>query len=285
MKRIIALLLTLVLFASSFSLISGCSKASNEAYVTRAQWVEALASQFGLDDYKTEEPFFKDIDRNNDIFNIVQSCCDWGIITADKSDFQPDASARASFAVETALKAADIDTGEQSFVEFAVDKGILENDSYKVAEGTLTEEEANKIIDWAADLYHSKESEPVEKVVLNPEVKDERDKVAIETEDGQYNLAGVSDVKENDIVILPATRENPAGVARKVTNVVYNDNGTVTVTTVEPEIGEVYEEVEISGVTAVPEEENIILADGVTLSSGVTNLSYDGTSYTNGLVY
>ena len=284
MKKTIALILTLVISVSSFSLISGCSKGSTEAFITRAQWVEALASQFGLDDYSTDEPFFTDIDRSSDIFNYIQSCCDWGIITPDKSDFRPDESVRTSFAVETALKAADIDVGESSYVEYAAKNGAIENDSFKVAEGTLTPEKADKILNWAVDLYHSKESEPVENVVLNPEVKDKRDVIAIETEPGQYNMEGKADVKENDIVILPPTPENPSGVARKITEVVYNDNGTVTVTTVEPEIGEVYEEVEISGVVAVPTKEDIILADGVTFADKTTNLSYTGGAKTGSLI-
>lgn len=81
MKRIIALLLTVVLLLGTFT---GCAdghfRFKDDTSLTRGQWVDKLADTFGLDDFEENEPYLSDVSNSDPIFNSVQSCYEWGIL-------------------------------------------------------------------------------------------------------------------------------------------------------------------------------------------------------------
>ena len=270
MKRIISALLAIVILFGMFGCLSGCSRDS--VTLSRAEWIEKLGTEFGLDQYVSTEQAFADVDSEDAIYANVQSCVEWGILDNSKSnEFKPQENAQVSFAIDTAISAAGIDLGDRTAEEFAREEGIISN-AFLDYNGSLTAAKANEVIDWAKNLYINREQEPIENVVLQESVKDISNTVsAVQVSDTSYTVSGegTSDVKEDDIIILPSSNEYPSGLARKVVSVQHNADGSVTYDTVEPSIEEVCADLEIA-TTVVPKKEDIVLAEGVTWGAGYT---------------
>lgn len=274
MKRIISVLLALSILFGLVGCLSGCS--GDNALLSRAEWIELLSAEFGLDQYMDTEQAFTDVDSESAIFANVQSCAEWGILDNSVSkEFKPQENARASFAIETAVAAAGVDLNGRSVEEFARAEGIV-SEAYLDYNGNLTAGKANDIIDWAKSLYINREQEPVENVVLQESVKDITNAAsAVQLSETAYAVSGVDfdAVKKDDVIILPPSEEYPSGLARKVVSVTQNADGSVTYETVEPALEEVCSDLEIA-TTIVPEKEDIILAEGV--SWGISNTAMDG---------
>ena len=75
MRKIISILLVLLTLLGSVTCLTGCTPKS-EAAMTKGEWIEMLAAEFGLDDYTIEEPAFKDISKEHELYASVQSCVD-----------------------------------------------------------------------------------------------------------------------------------------------------------------------------------------------------------------
>ncbi len=273
MKRIIAFLLAILLCMGMLTCLNGCS--SSNTVMTRGGWIELLAQEFGLDQTVSQEPAFTDVTKEDEIYTGVQSCVDWGILNNTESKtFRPNEEARVDFALQTAVAAADVNLGETSVEKFAQEGGVIGN-AYLDYNGNLTQGKAEEIVEWARKLYLEEEKQEVEKVVLQDSVKDVSDKVsATKLSDSLYKVSGAqaAGIKVNDVVVFPATKENPYGEARKITSVTRNGDGTYSFKTIEPKIEEVCADLEIVK-TAVPKKEDVILADGVTFSDGKTDLA------------
>ena len=272
MKKILSILLAIILALGLIAPLGGCS--SKTDVMTRAEWIALLAAEFGLDQYIGEGQTFSDVKPTDDIYVGVQSCVDWGILdNSESKEFKPKDYARVSFALDTAVAASGVNIDHTTAEKYAREQGII-GKSYSDYNEALTEEKASEIIDWAKNLYLNLEPEYVENVVLNDAVKDISTAVsAVPVSETAYSVSGegVADVKDGDIVILPPTEENPFGVARKITSVKKNKDGSVTYETEEPTIEELCADLEIATV-AVPKKEDVILADGVQWSSGNVGL-------------
>ncbi len=277
MKRWLSFLLIISILVGMLSCLSGCSKKGNEI-ISRAEWIELLGSEFGLDEFVSKENSFSDVKETDEIYNYVQSCLEWGVLDASEgSKFNPTENATVDFALSTALSAADVNLGDVSEEEYARDKGII-GKAYLDYKGNLTRAKAEDVVDWAKDLYLNQEKEPVENVVLNESVENLKETTQVLNASGDtFTLsgAGVQDVAEGDIIILPASAEYPDGYARKVVSL-SQGNGAITIETVDPTVEELCADLEVSTVV-VPEKEDIVLGDGVSWSDGVvpTNVSGD----------
>ncbi len=282
MKRIISILLAAVLFLGMFSCLSGCSE--NNPVLSRAQWIEMLSSEFGLDESSNTKQAFSDVNSDSSIYNAVQSCVDWGILdNKNSSEFEPEDNAMVNFALDTAVSAADVDLEGKSVEEFAKEEEII-GGAYLDYNGNLTADKADKIIDWAKGLYINKEQKEVENVVLKESVKDISKTVSsVQLSDSAYKVSGsdASDVQINDVIVLPPTKENPSGVARKVVKITKNADDSFTYETEQPSIEEVCTDLEVS-TTAVPKKEDIILSDGVSWSN--SNVGMSDSSKTENLI-
>lgn len=276
MKKLIAILLAIILFAGMFTCLVGCTPVEN-LLMTRGEWISLLALEFGLDDYVTEEPAFKDIQKDDELFTSVQSCVDWGILDNSSSDkLNPDKTARIEFALETAIAVADVSTEGKTLAEFAKSEQIV-GDGYLDINGNLTQEKAENIILWAKALYHNKEIEEVEIVNLVEGVKEvdkKTDVISVSESTAILSGAEVSGYVAGDVIVLPPSEEYPDGYARKITDVKANGDGTYTFTTEDPSIEEVFADLEIA-TTAAPNVSDIRFENGFSLSSGgVSGMSY-----------
>lgn len=273
MKKIISALLVMVLTLGLLAPLSGCS--FDKDVMTRQEWIELLSAEFGLDQYVGQEQAFKDVKPTDDIYVGVQSCVDWGILdNTESKEFKPKDYARVHFAIDTAVAASGVTIDNTTVEKYAREQGII-GKSYSDYNQVLTESKADEIIEWAKDLYLNLEPEYVENVVLNESVKDITNSVsAVQVSETAYSVSGedAANVKDGDIVILPPSEENPSGLARKIVSVTKNTDGSVTYETVEPAIEELCTDLEIATI-AVPEKEDVVLADGVKWSSGDIGLN------------
>lgn len=281
MKRITAFLLSMVIVLSSLLNLSGCAK--EDSYVSRAEWIQLLGEQLGLNEYVSKADYYTDVKEDSEYYCYVQSCADWGIISNSESKkFKPNSTATMDFAIETAVLAAGVELEDKSYVDYAIENGIIEDNSYYNVRGKLTKKKALELLNWATNLYLSAETEEVEHVVIKDSVKNLTQNTSeITSVDGkQFVLAAdmTEDVLVGDIVIFPADELNPFGVARKIISVGTDEMGNLRVETEEPAIEEICDELEIN-TTVVPDIEDVILADGVTFNSGVTPLATTDTEY------
>ncbi len=281
MKRITAFLLSIVIVLSSLLNLSGC--ANEDSYVSRAEWIQLLGEQLGLSEYVSKADYYTDVKEDSEYYCYVQSCADWGVINNSESKkFKPNNTATMDFAIETAVLAAGVELEDKSYIDFAVENEIIEDDSYYNVRGKLTKQKALELLGWSTTLYLTVEEEEVENVVIKDSVINlTQNTNEITSLDGsQYILTTdmTEDVVVGDVVIFPADEMNPFGVARKITSVSTDATGNLVVETEEPAIEEICDELEIN-TTVVPDIEDVILADGVTLNSGVTPLSTNGADY------
>ena len=283
MKRIIALLLSLVLLLGT---LSGCAEGhfrfKNDTSLTRGQWVDALAKSFGMDDYEKDAPYLSDVSSDDSIFKSVQSCYEWGVLRDTPKKLKKHNGATLEFVVTTAVYAtgADISSYEgKNDIQKAINYAEANN---IVAQGLnyskwATGQQCNDILVAAQDAYLNQEITPIDKVVINPSVSDERKTDTIKNVGNSEYLFNGKKPSVGDVFIAPGTKENPDGVAIKITDIIDNGDGTYSVETTTPELHEVFDEIEYAGVV-VPEIDDIIPASGVTIS-GLTSGNVSPVSY------
>lgn len=270
MRRIVGLLLALVML---LGLVAGCAdghfRFAEDTSLTRGEWIEQLAATFGLDEYDEQEPYFSDISEEDAVFAPIQSCYEWGILRDVSRKFKKENGASLKFVVTTAVYATGVDlanyegdTDEEKAIQYAQQNGIAPAGANygKWATG----EQCEEVLSAAKLAYLNQEITPIDRVVMNPEVSDQRvtNKVQANGEN-QYTFVDMEPVV-GDVYIAPGTEENPEGVAIKVTDVVDHGDGTYSVETTTPELDEVVEEIEYAGVV-VPEIEDVIPGDGVVI--------------------
>lgn len=277
MKRLIAVLLAIILTVGSFS---GCAKENfrfdDDTSLSRGQWIELLAGTFGLDEYEQKKPYFKDIRKKNNIFTAVQSCYEWGVLKDVPKRFNQNKGASREFVITTVVYAigngwekCEGSSDRDKAIQYALENNIIKED--KDYKKWATSEECQSILSVAQFVYLNQEIEPIDTVVMNENVSDQRETNNInQISENQYIVTGMNP-SEGDVLIAPGTTMSPDGVAIKVASAVDNGDGTYTVTTVTPELHEVFDEVEFADVV-VPEFEDIIPAAGVSI------MSSDGTS-------
>lgn len=271
MKKFIALLLSLLILLGS---LAGCANGhfrfKNDTSLTRGQWIEKLAATFGMDEYEKKEPYFSDVSSSDTIFTSVQSCYEWDILRDVSRKLKKNNGASLEFVISTAVYATGADFSSYEGKN-DVEKALNFANANDIAPSGLnyskwaTGEQCQAILSAAQFVYLNQEITPIDKVEINENVKDQRETTNIvNVGENEYKVANIQP-NVNDVLIAPGTKENPDGVAIKVTEIKDNGDGTYTVKTCTPELHEVFEEIEYAGV-AVPEFEDIIPSDGVTIS-------------------
>jgi len=279
MKRIIALVLAMTLMIGAFSSCAGGhfsfddENANSDAYITRGDWATLLGQQFGMDSSLSSEPYYKDVQPSSSCFSYVQSCVEWEVFSLEDT-FAPDEPALVDFVIASAVKAAEADTSAyEDAVDFAWSNNLpLSTD--KMAEDTkVTLAEANAILGWALDLFDNREFKEYENIQIKDEVKT---LASVSVDDNGTAKTNEPNLKVGDVIITAPTAENPMGVARKITAVTYDENGNATIETAEPEIGEVYNDLDFACAGTIEDVSLIQTPEGVTvteLADSVTNVS------------
>lgn len=274
MKKIQRPIALLLCIATLISALSGCGKKKNaeeaaanasEESITRGEWLDLLASNFGAVNSTTEEPYFADITKENDMFSKIQALVELGVIDKREKLKLDSYVTYKEIALNTlTLLGTDVvadylnlsnSPKEKDLLKFAEDEKIVS----KANSGYATRGEAQTAVDRAVNLYVNKPITEKQDVKLKDNVKDMRNK-NISYENGNVSIKDGTKINVGDIIILPAMADYPMGLARKVIEI---DGETLNTT--EPELNEVYKKIDISS-TVVPKLSDITpAADGITI--------------------
>ena len=270
MKKIIAFLMALALLVGGLLACNrpeqGGQQTDEVAEVSRGEWISMLSAEFGMDNYQSDAPYYSDVSQANDLFSYVQSCREWGVLKQTEGAFKQAEGATLGFVVSTAVYAVGADLSSYS--------GEDEEKSYRFAEEAgmvpvgidysafATKAQCDYILDGAKDVYLKQSVTPVDRVVLDENVQSSDGiRWIAETE---YLFEGLKP-EVGQIYSVPSTPEYPQGTAIKVGSVRENEDGTFSVSTTQPELEEVIEELEFAG-TVAPKFEDIIPGEGMTIS-------------------
>lgn len=252
-------------------------------YITRGEWIGLLAQDMGMDEYLGESAYYTDISASSELYPYVQSSYEWGVLALETdSAFRPDEMATREFVAITAI----LSIGELSVEEGAAKDEILANATANgVVEssdwsGGVKIMEALNALEVTKKLYISLAEAEIIDVTFLDDILD-----LTGNADGQIVVSGsqvtmpaemAANLDVGSVFIGPATAENPYGVAMKVTSV-NGDGEYVYLETEEPDLGEVFDEINLHA-TGVPDADNIVVSEGVTLSS-VTPADLSGTGH------
>lgn len=241
---------------------SGDDNTQDESYISRIEWIEMLGMYFGMDSCMSADPYFVDVSSSNPRFAYLQSCVEWEIVPTGEEKFQPDEYATVDFVVRSAVIASETTQGtDKDPLEYATECGIIDGDVSSYA----TFGYALRVVEWACSEYKNREFVEYENIKMNEAVKTMPEIVC--AEDGVLTIPESSGViNVGDVIITAPTEEAPDGVARKVSSVVTDENGNYIVETVQPEIGDIYEEVQFACVGTVEDTSTIRTEEGVTVS-------------------
>lgn len=281
-KRLISWFMVFTLMVGMCTGLVGCGSAKTdesavsteeEISFTRGEWITGLASSLGMTEYAQEKAYFTDVNSNDELFPYVQSAAEWGLFEETEGAFEPEGKATREFVIATAVIAAEAvaPSEDDSYsydecVSYALEQKLIENKEETYLSEGIEPEEAQKILDWSIDAYLYTDIEEKEVVVFEENVVDFREQENLIT-DGEDNITIASstnvELEVGSIIILPATQENPDGIARKITSIETDARGNYVVTTETPELTDIFEELDIEK-HVVPTGENIILGEGVT---------------------
>lgn len=232
------------------SCVCGCGKktvsTAAKGELTRLKWIEMLSDSFYIQNSKTEDPYFSDVSKENELFGKIQECVELGIIPAEKQ-FNANYSVSFKEAALNCINAigkstvsdylkTDKKLSEKELLKFAKEKILTEISDKKM----LTQADAEKTLQNSTELLLNKPLFEKEKIKLAEGVTDLRNSKA-EYTDSSAVLSDVKDIKKDSVIILPPSAEYPAGLARKVASVSGN-----TVTLGEANIDEVFDEIKVS---------------------------------------
>ncbi|HBZ53002.1 MAG TPA: hypothetical protein DEO82_04435 [Eubacterium sp.] len=285
-KRIISMILVLTLMLST---LASCKKSVDkkeegneiESGFSRGSWVTMLAETFGMDKYDNEKPYYNDVNTNSPMFAYVQSSYEWGVLSKNSKEFKPNSPATLGFVVSTAVLAADLDyltysgdSDNEKIIKCAAEWGICEGITYdkEVLSAQIDETSASVILLAAQQAYINKPCDEHCEVELKSDVVDLQmsDVKVTNIETGDCVVSGdtASKLAVGKVFVEPASPEFPCGRAVKVVSMTINEDGTYTVITEEPELEEVFENIDIetSNIGEVTPE-MVFCEEGVELES------------------
>lgn len=275
-KRVLAAVLAMVLFITALSGCSSLNLKNNDAVITRAEWISLLAAHFGLQNDKDSEPYFQDVSIENEIYDDVQSCVDWGIIPSS-NNFFPDSKVTREYAFATAVKAIGSETlhfngdeTDKQLAKVANKLGMAKSTSWLYMHEGLTQEEANELGKQAAIEFcgHKIVDHDNTKYLDTVKFQENTDNCIIDTINNKVTVSnGVQSNSEaeysvGDIVVFGSGKDIKQ---YKITGVSTVDGRTVYNTEI-PAIEEVYDEIDVGGTGVLEDISDIHCEDGVTLT-------------------
>lgn len=274
MKKIIALILAVTMTIGLIPVMVGYTN-EEKASVSVGQWLSIIDSEFGMTYYEQTEPYFEDINKDNPYFGAVQTAVEWDVISADddidvyglvKVDFMAATLANAAKlegAVDKIKNADDLYNADA--VAVAVANGIVALRGGKLVNREITLTEGKDALAFTKNLWASRSFENEQALVkVADNVCDLSNALANEDGAPAYTVEktddaeivtlpaeAAKDVKVGDIIVLPATPENPFGAVKEVTGVTAPENETPNADDVveiecEPaELEDIFEELDI----------------------------------------
>lgn len=328
-KKLLALLLAVVMVVSMIPVMSGFTD-KDHASVNVGEWLTLVNQEFGMSYYEQTDPYFANITADNTYFAAVQTAVEWNVISKDdnidvleavKTDFM---AATLAAVAKLDGQSAEIENANSLYhpelVAIAVSNGLVTLKNGKLDNAKITLSQGKDVLAAAKQLWATKSFADDEKANVTPsdDVKDlssiqptanMKDKYVVENtfedngvEKQTITLPGTdatASLAQGDVIVLPATSENPFGAVKEVTEVVSNDvpfsaiaadeaQGTVTVECQQADINNVFDTIDLQSDFApdfntaqVIDEEGTVLnspdasaTDGFSLAdSGIATMS------------
>ena len=229
--------------------------------ISRYEWIQMLVEKFGANEVADKNPYFEDVNSDNEYFSCVQSAYEWGIIDND-SLFSGEEACDGEFVAITAMKAVgkykvqiylekEDEPTDKDYIELAIREKLIEK---KQLEEGISLEESKKILLQAFELYqHGLWKEDV----CNIEYQDgiieiaKEDIIALNEDYSEIELSDkyTGSIEEGCNIIIEDS-ETGEKIAKKVIQSL--DGKTYALT--DTEIEEVIESVMISDVMAVSKD-------------------------------
>lgn len=164
-RRILSFMLAAVLLITG---LAGCGgKKGNDGVVSRGEWMRMLTLEFGMYTYDTEEPYYSDVDEEDEYFAPVQIAGDWGILDGE-GKFEAGKDATKGFIAETLADTMGLDGKagtsvkaeggyDENKIGLLADKNIINVKNGKFDSGkTMDREECSELLVKAYQVWCKK---------------------------------------------------------------------------------------------------------------------------------
>lgn len=282
-KRIVSLLLISTILVTMFTACSSVNPNNIPSSITKGQWIEQLGAHFGLDNQNDNGPYFKDVSKDNAIYDYVQACVNWNIIK-DGDKFKQNDKVNREYVFATAMRAigedvtgCSSDLSDKELAKASIKFGLADNSSWTYMHQGVDEEEGTKIAENASIAFCGQEiaDHNNSKLKDNVKIKEDLTDVIVDTIDNKVTTSASNPDKYQvgDIVIFGSGRNIKQ---YKIKNV-REENGNIVYDTEIPSFDEVYDNIDIGGIGVLEDVSDIHCAEGVTLTE------VDGASLVNSL--
>lgn len=239
MQRIISVILSILILLLG-TLVPGL--VNKEETITQGEWLAKIDSEFGMDTYEEETPYYPNVTPDNEYFGAIQIAYEWGVIDSE-DDIDTDANVTTEFAAKTLVKVANLEAveGEDVLIKnadalqyaeevaVAVANGLVElkaNNTFKVVD--IAYDKAVEALEKAKEIWSNQEfDEDAEAAVKYVESVNEIATNDYVIEDNTVILPADTDVNEGETIILPQNAENVEGAIMSVESVKSVDGKTV----------------------------------------------------------
>lgn len=213
----------------AIGMLSACGKkdkpvisgGTDDAILTRAEYIGMLGEAFGYGNYITQEDIFSDVSDKNPYYTNIQAAAEWDVI-GKSTTFEPDKEATVNFALESAVRAIGIDD-----IALSGSK-IDENDlagfyTSKIAKINATDDAvrrgvAKQVIDYAKQYANNLTYPQTTEMEFCEGVKTAASDIRLNVDGETGVIAKGSDYKVGDIVYFDATDKSLAR-AIKITGI------------------------------------------------------------------
>lgn len=294
MKKFLSVLLAFIISLSSIISLGGCSTKGNYT-VTVGDWLEMVNGSFGMLSYKSDEPYFSEIDKDNKYFDAVQIAVEWEVIDT-KESIDVDENLKWQDALVMLVNVGNflpIDSTVEEKVDCAIERFDQKIRKYWMNRD-ISLESATALLAEAQNLWaNRKYDKPIEKKKLADGVVDlTEDKINYEVNNDVIVIDGVLEetISSGDVYVLPSCEKSLGTKAFKAENVVV-ENGKTYIQNSNEEINteEVIEELFLQE-TIVPNATNSVVYDGngnviggnTALVGGASGVDFSGETPTVG---
>lgn len=266
-KKIISILMTIVTLLSLVMSFGGCSTQQTNS-LTLGQWLGMVNNTFGMQSYLQEEPYIKNISKENEYFNTIQIATEWDVIDRDAT-IDPNSVLTWKEALVTLVNAADFISGsatDDEKIDYAInnfDNSIRKywmNRSIDVASATQLLIIAHE--KWANKTY----TESVSKIEYLDDVIDfstikQGDYTVSENGNVLINSDATEKLEIGKVIVLPVSENNATPNVYKVKEIKQNQDYVEVVTASNLELGDFIDELYIED-TFTPDLTQAAFYDG-----------------------
>ena len=293
MKRFIASVLLVVMVTTPILTMSGCAT-KNDTTLSMGKWLTMVNSAFGMESYTSEEPYFKNVGKDDPYFATVQIATEWEVVDKNE-ELDVLANLKWNEALITLVNVGEFlpyDTSDEDKIQYAIDhfdKSIRKywmKREIDIVSATILLAKAQE--KWATQTYDT----PIEDVTYAEGVKNySQGDSAITDYLIQNNMVAIpieagANIEAGDIYVLPSNGTNMGTNAYKAQKVISDEKYIyIENSTEELELTDIAEDIYVEN-TITPTFENSVVRDGngniISVGNQVQQQSFTGGKYQTG---